>query len=80
MITYLLSPTSSSNTGRLENVSTTNNWGWGYFETSKSPAPANYSWLHAKSPAFTFNDGDTLDVYYGVDCYALSSLKFQLIS
>jgi len=74
------SPTGSSNTGRLENVSTTNNWGWGYFETSQSSAPATYAWLHAKSPAFTLNDGDTLDVYYGVDCYALSSLKFQLIS
>jgi len=68
-------PTSSSQTGRLQNfISTTT--GYGYFETTTSPNYPYSMWL--RSPQYTLAVGDTIDFYYGVDCAGLSSINFYL--
>ena len=73
-------PTTSSQTGRLSTASFTGAVGYGYFETSSQGQPASNAYYHARSPSFTLNGGDHVDVYYGVDCQAWQSIKFSLIT
>lgn len=70
------SATPSSNTGRLSNIAGAR--GYGYFETSGTSITSGY--YHARSPEFSLENGDLVDVYYGVDCTSLYSLKFTLSS
>lgn len=70
------SPTPSSSTGRLSNIA--GSGGYGYFETSGTSITSGY--YHARSPEFSLENGDLVDVYYGVDCTSLYSLKFHLSS
>lgn len=72
--------TGSSQTGRLSTASFSGAIGYGYFETSSQGAPASNAYYHARSPSFTLNGGDHVDVYYGVDCQAWQSIKFSLIT
>ena len=72
--------TSSQRTGRLSTASFTGAVGYGYFETSQNPGPVSNAYYHARSPSFTLNTGDHVDVYYGVDCQAWQSIKFSLIT
>ena len=69
-------PTGSSGTGRLENFIDTNT-GFGYFETSGVGINLPlYFWM--RSPQYTLAVGDSIDLYYGVDCPGLSSIQFYL--
>ena len=77
--------TGSSGTGRIPNPFLTSltgdNMGYGYFETSGVSNPAQQAniYYHARSPLFYLNDGDTVEVWYGVDCHSLAFLKFEFI-
>ncbi len=81
------SPTGSQGTGRLYNIAqgfpNNNNTsrGFGYWETSSSLTTYRTSnqYYHAKSPGYVLNTGDTIDVYYGVDCASLAYIKFAII-
>lgn len=80
------SPTGSGGTGRLYNIAqgfpNNNNTsrGFGFFETSgNSSHRVSNQYYHAKSPGYVLNPGDTIDVYYGVDCASLEYLKFAII-
>jgi hypothetical protein len=69
-------PTGSSGTGRLENFIDTNT-GFGYFESSGAGNGLPlYFWM--RSPQYTLAVGDSIDLYYGVDCAGLSSIQFYL--
>lgn len=77
--------TASSGTGRIPNPFITSltgdNVGYGYFETSGGTTPARQAniYYHARSPLFYLNDGDTVEVWYGVDCASLDFIKFDII-
>jgi len=76
--------TGSSGTGRIPNPFLTSltgdNMGYGYFETSGgSIARLNSVYYHARSPSFSLNNGDTVEVWYGVDCASLAFIKFEII-
>ena len=77
--------TSSSGTGRIPNPFITSltgdNVGYGYFEASGSTTPARQAniYYHARSPLIYLNDGDEIEVWYGVDCASLDFIKFDII-
>ncbi len=80
------SPTGSGGTGRLYNIAqgfpNNNNTsrGFGFFETSGNSAHrVSNQYYHAKSSGYVLNPGDTIDVYYGVDCASLAYIKFAII-
>ena len=87
VIRSINSPTGSQGTGRLYNIAqgfpNNNNTsrGYGFFETSSSTTTFRVSnqYYHAKSPGYYLNTGDTIDVYYGVDCASLAYIKFAII-
>ena len=78
--------TGSQGTGRLYNIAqgfpNNNNTsrGFGFFETSGTSAyRVSNQYYHAKSPGYVLSTGDTIDVYYGVDCASLAYIKFDII-
>ena len=76
--------TGSGGTGRIPNPFLTSltgdNVGYGYFETSGgSIARMVGVHYHARSPSFSLDDGDTVEVWYGVDCASLDFIKFDII-
>ena len=81
---YNFGRTGSSGTGRIPNPFLTSltgdNIGYGYFETSGGSIASQSSvYYHARSPLFYLNDGDTVEVWYGVDCASLAFIKFDII-
>jgi hypothetical protein len=80
--------TTSSGTGRLSNLAANyngaSNLGYGFFETSvtanASPyIPSTNAYYHALSPSFYLNNGEYLDIYYGVDCPSWQEVRFELL-
>lgn len=80
--------TTSSGTGRLSNLAANyngaSNLGYGFFETSvtanASPyIPSSNAYYHALSPSFSLNNGEYLDIYYGVDCPSWQEVRFELL-
>ena len=80
--------TTSSGTGRLSNLAANyngaSNLGYGFFETSVTANSAPYipstnAYYHALSPSFYLNNGDYLDIYYGVDCPSWQEVRFELL-
>ena len=82
---YNSGKTISSGTGRIPNPFLTSltgdNVGYGYFETSGSTTPARQDdiYYHARSPLLSLNNGDEIEVWYGVDCASLDFIKFDII-
>ncbi len=81
---YNVGRTASGGTGRIPNPFLTSltgdNIGYGYFETSGgSIASMSSVYYHARSPLFYLNDGETVEVWYGVDCASLDFIKFDII-